>query len=438
VDAGSPESKRRDFNGGALFLLTATALALAALTIAASTSVAAGVAPWPSRHEVTLGFDKTEPGKLVSHGIPVSRAKSAGAASAKVVYSVLLPRTAAEQRVQVRADVALTRCNSSDQRTGGGAHEGTMHSPCELLRHPYRTSSGDYDPRVAIKAFLGSSPSNLSRGIGSWHVKRCREAVHHCPLQLRTSTGHLPHRHRAWLNFAVAAFDPYARLGRSGRPLDLVELDGDCKHHDYNPDLDGDGNPNDDSVFCEPVLKSAASNTKGELLVIRFGTSQKPSPARSTSDLVNRRIPVRAVGPRSPQAPKPRIILRMRIRHVSPGDVLDVEASFHLRDHPDDGYVFRHEVKGVLFATTDPTALKPHTSAGSPDRWLSGSTGTNCPRHRGCLISKVGAASMPKSTPTSIWVIYVGSAVDDGGVNGALTHVTRGRLDVALDSRGHS
>ena len=235
-----------------------------------------------------------------------------------------------------------------------------------------------------------------------------------------------------YMNLAVTAFDRSARLGRRHRALDVVELNGECRHHDYNPDADRDGNPSDDRQYCVPVLKGAKSRTTGELKVIRFGKARHSSPARASHKLVNRHIRVRA-HPRGSGVPA-RIILRQRLRHLAPGDVIDATARFHLRDHPGGHYVFRHFVRAHMFLTSKRDALKPDTSRAGPGRWISGSAGTNCPhQYAGCELKKVGAVTVPEGAPRTMWVNYVGYAVDRGGVNGALTDVSHGRMRVALE-----
>jgi len=208
--------------------------------------------------------------------------------------------------------------------------------------------------------------------------------------------------------------------------LDLVELAGDCRRNDYNPDVDGDGNPTDDSVYCVPVRRSVRSNTRGGLAVIRFGAARRPARRVRDGKLVRDHVRVNA---------RSRILLRKRLRHLSAGDVIDAAARFHLRDHPGGDYVFRHFVRGQLFVTADPDALKPHKR--SSDRWLSGSAGTNCPHRAGCEIEKAGAITVPRGAPTTMWVNFVGTAVDSGGVNRALTDVSDGHLSVAVDGAGY-
>ena len=402
------------------------ACAISGLTVAPSPAAAARVAVNPDRHQVTLGFDKVEPGRRVSHGIPVSRASGPRGARARAVYSVRLPRLRPRQRLLIRGVVAVTRCNRSDARAGGGAHQGALHSPCESVRHPYRApSGGQYDPKIGVRAFLGSRRRELGRGIGEWKVRRCTTGIHHCPLEVRTQLHKPPRRRGAWLNLAVTAFSPKARLGRRGRPVDVIELDGDCKHHDLNPD----------SGYCVPVLKSASSNTAGVLTAIRFGASRHPARPRTSHKLINRHLRVQA-SRRSIKTAEPRIILRERVRHLSPGDVIDADARFHLRDHPGGRYVFRHAVRGLLFLSPNPHGLSPHASSGSPGRWLSGVNGTNCPHRTGCEIEKLGAATVPKGARRTMWVTYVAWARDRGGVDGALTDITRGRLNVAIDRAG--
>lgn len=394
-------------------------LGVALLAITASPAQATGVAKHPSRHEVTLGFDKVEPGRLVSAGLPVVRGAHPAASDAKTIYSVRLPHVRPGQELLVRGTVALSRCNESDQRPGGGAHEGTLHSPCESVRHPYSVpGGGSYDPRIGLRAFLGHDRSDLRRRLGGWQVRRCSVALHHCPLEVRIGFSHLKRRSGSlWLNLAATAFSPRARLGARGRPVDVVELDGDCKRHDFDP--------------CDPVLASASSNTQGELKAIRFGRSRHPARPRTTRKLVSRRIRVQA-SRRTTSETRRRIILRKPVRHLSAGDIVDAQARFHLRDDAGDTYVFRHEVSGLLFLSADPGGRRP----GARGRWLAASTRTNCPHRSGCEIKNVGAATVPRRAPKRMWVTYVGWARDSGGRNGAPTDVTGGTVSVAVDRAG--
>jgi hypothetical protein len=377
------------------------------------------VADPPGRGQVTFGFDKVEPARLVGRGIPVAQAAGPRTADARTIYSVRVPRLRRGQKLLVRGTVALGRCNESDQRPGGGAHRGARDSPCEAVRHPYAVpSGGHYEPKIAVRAFLGSDRSDLGQGIGSWKVRRCSTALHHCPLSVRTRLTHLQHRSRSMrLNLAVTAFSPKARRGARGRPVDIVELAGNCARRDFNP--------------CKPVQKGASSNTQGELAAIRFGFSGSPAASRTTRKLVNRRIRVQA-SERVTRHTRPRIIIRQRLDHLSPGDVIDAKASFHLRDGGGDRYVFRHEVSGLLFLSPGPRAPHP----GSRGRWLAPTARTNCPHASGCTISKVGAATVPDGAPRTMWVTLVASARDSGGVNGAPLDLTRGKLRAAIDRAG--
>ena len=435
VGGARPRSVRQA--GIAIRTLVPVAAAVAA-GIFAPAAGATGVAHNPRARDVTLGFDKSEPGRSVSRGIPVHRGTRPRRSQARVIYSVAAPRLGRAEKLRIRGVAGLTHCNESDQQPGGGAHAGTKHSPCELVAHPYSLRGGrQYVPHIAARVFLGSSRSKRGRPVGHWQTERCDSDRHHCPIVIHTHLNRPPDRHRTmYLNLAVTAFDPSARLGRRHRPVDVVELNGECRHLDYNPDADGDGNPADDHKYCVPVLRGAGSHTTGELEVIRFGAARDPSRPHRNHRLVNRHIPVRA-HPRGSGVPA-RIILRQRLRHLSPGDVVDASAAFHLRDHPDGAYVFRHFVRAQLFLSGDPRAVKPRSSARSPDRWVSGSAGTNCPHRSGCEIQSVGAVTVPQGAPARMWVEYVGYAVDRGGVNGALTDVGNGRISAAVDeaSRG--
>jgi len=404
--------------------LLATAGALLAgglLMLTAVRAPAIGVAKHPGKDEVTFGSDKAEPGRLVGTGIRVTRGSAPSAADSRTIYSVRLPRLRAAQKLLVRGTVALTRCTESDQQPGGGAHHGALDSPCESVRDPYGVPGGRrYDPKIAVRAFLGNDRSDLGHGLGTWRVRRCTTALHHCTVNARIRADHLKGKGRSgssWLNLAATAFSPKARLGGRGRPVDVVELDGECKRHDFNP--------------CEPVLTSASSNTRGELAAIRFGASRSPAHSQSTSKLVNRQI--RVQGSRHiTKETKPRTIMRKRLRHLSPGEVVDAQASFHLRDHGGDGYRFRHEVSGLLFLSADPSALHP----GSRGRWLAPSARTNCPHRSGCTITRVGAATVPEEGSKTMWLTLVASARDDRGDNGAPLDVTRGELSTAVERTG--
>jgi hypothetical protein len=392
------------------------ALAVGILLIIASQAQAAGVVKAPGSKEVTLGFDKVEPGRLVSAGIPVDRGTKPAVAAARTIYSVRLPHVRPGQELLVRGTVALTRCDESDLRPGGGAHEGTLDSPCESVGSPYALpGGGHYDPRIGVRAFLGDERSDLGRGLGHWQVGHCSIPLHHCPLQVQTSFSHLKRRSGSLrLNLAVTAFSPKARLGARGRAVDVIELDGDCKNHDFNP--------------CAPVLESSSSNTHGELKAIRFGSSRNPARRQTTQKRINSQL--RVQGSRNvTKATQPRIIVRKRLGHLSPGDVIDAQASFHLRDRTNDGYVFRHEVSGLLFLSSDPSALQP----GSKGRWIAATARTNCPQRSGCEIKKVGATTVPEGAPKTMWVIYVGSARDSGGQNGAPLDVMGADISVSAN-----
>jgi hypothetical protein len=412
---------------GALVIPALVCLSMGlAAGVCARRAIAAGVAHNPGAREVTLGFDKTEPGAAVSGGVWVHRGTRPRRSQARVIYSVAVPSLGRAETLRVRGVVGLTHCNESDQQPGGGAHVGTKHSPCESVADPYSLRGNrQYVPRIAGRVFLGASRSKHGRPLGRWQVERCDSERHHCPIVTHTHLNRPPTRHRTmYLNFAVTAFDRSARMGRRHRPVDVVELNGECKHHDYDPP--------GDRRHCVPVLRAANSRTTGELKVIRFGAARSPSRLHRTRRLINRQVPVRA-HPRGSGVPA-RIVLRQPLRHLSPGDIVDASAAFHLRDHPGDGYVFRHFVRGQLFLSGDPAALRPTASGRSPDRWIAGSAGTNCANAgSGCEIESTGAVAVPQGAPRRMWVEYAAYAVDRGGVNGARTDVSHGRMTAAVD-----
>ncbi len=423
-----PRSVRRQA-ALAISALASLSVCLAA-GVCAPRAIGAGVASNPSAREVRLGFDKTEPGTAVSSGIPVHRGTRPRRSQARVIYSVALPTLGRAEKLRIRGVIGLTHCNESDQQRGGGAHAGTKHSPCESVAHPYRLSGNrQYVPRIAGRAFLGSSRSKRGRPLGHWRVERCDGERHHCPIVIQTRLNRPPTRHRTmYLNLAATAFDRSARMGRRHRPVDVVELNGECRRHDYDPP--------GARRRCVPLLRGADSRTTGELKVIRFGAARSPSRPRRSRHLINHHIRVRA-HPRD--SFRPRIILRQPVHGLSPKDVVDASARFHLRDDPGGSYVFRHFVRAQLFLSGSPKARMPRTAGPSPDRWIAGSAGTNCPhRYSGCEIRSVGAVTVPKAAPSHMWVEYVAYAVDRGGVDGALTDVSEGRMSVAVDqaSRG--
>src|SRR4051794_19998885 len=122
-------SSQRPGARAALVLLALASFAFTWSEIPASTARADQPASHPAANAVTLGFDKTEPGRRVSLGIPVSRAANADGARPWIVYSVRLPPLDPGEHLRIRGEAGPSRRQKNGQRPGGGWAPGGPGSP---------------------------------------------------------------------------------------------------------------------------------------------------------------------------------------------------------------------------------------------------------------------------------------------------------------------
>jgi hypothetical protein len=324
-----------------------TGLLLAGIGDARADQVARDI-PTGTGATVTAGFDRTDGGDAgsyssqpVSFGIPVTKVATgnpdlvpATPLNRAVVYSVALPGLGNTERLRVRANVAISHCNSGDLQRGWGTNpeRGNLHSPCESVPPtPYYSGnpSTEYFPKIAARAYLTSSKGDVGGAtavpVGDWEGEHaCDGDRHHCGIHIRAGldldpnaqpprVAPPPENGNNWINVVAVAYSTEARginatgMGfRQGLPSDTMELEGNCSttdtsfmelppnftptldfdygQNDYNPDVDpssGSG-PNDDTTYCKPISQQLTQfKSAGQLSVLRAPQGRNPSPLGS-------------------------------------------------------------------------------------------------------------------------------------------------------------
>jgi hypothetical protein len=353
-----------------------------------------------------LNVDTTEDAAAVHDGIAI--AASAAHAIERVAYSLPLSGVGAGERLDLTGIVAMSRCGKHDFRKGGnqqftgnkpqGGGVGNLRSPCEKLKgNPYA-----YAPHVEAHLVLAAAPGDAHGAhLTAWEGYRCTKALHHCPIEMKTSLDAaalvLGPGDLRYVNLVVRAWHPDARAH------DVVELEADCEKDDYGACQ---------ALPLDPAdAQTSAYDTRGQLSVLRLGPNAQ-SDARSEHALVNATIPVQTSGNHNDPAATPVIVQRMRVAHLRPGDVVEATGRFTAKNDAahNGSFVFTHFLGSWLALTDDPDDLRP--SHGAP-RWLSPTSGRNCDPQHGCRVARSGAVTVPEGAPEVMWVTYAATAVEE-------------------------
>src|SRR6185503_10372944 len=98
----------------------------------------------------------------------------------KVVYSVRLADTSSSERLRLRGEVTLSRCNEKDIAGLSGDAKTTPCDSAKMRNNPY-----EYNPRFSAAFFLADAPDDPHGvRVSPWQETTCTEASHHCALAL--------------------------------------------------------------------------------------------------------------------------------------------------------------------------------------------------------------------------------------------------------------
>jgi hypothetical protein len=316
-------------------------------------------APAPAAAGVSYGRELAER----SYGVAITD-KPTG--KPKVIYSVRLGTVSAGERLLLRAEVTLSRCNAKDIAGLSGDAKVTPCNSSKLRKSPYR-----YAPRFQA-AFVLADGADQPAGqrLSPWLDRKCTESEHHCALALPE---------------AKATPDPAA-----GRYLNLVVA----------ADADGAGARSFDVMEVE--------QGHGGLHVTRLGPSA-PGPA-STKDTKE----LRAGGKLRVDQPKEdggnpirHLLYRLRLDGVQPGDVLGADARARVRVFMTSGC--DPLVTGELILTKSESGTD---TQGADDGRLTARNGQNAADHssQGTAYRKSGAIQIKQGSPSTMYLKHVAMA----------------------------
>lgn len=300
------------------------------------------------------------------YAVPI---KDAAQKAPRVIYSVRLPSVRASERLRLRGEVTLSRCNTKDIAGQSGDSKTTPCNSKALKDSPYY-----YNPSFEATFVLTDRPNDATgRKIGPWVSHLCTEQQHHCALALpEVETGDLPDADEKFLNLVVAADAP----GSRARSFDVMEVE---LHH-------------------------------GGLYVTRLGAgagakllSEKSTQLESTG-----KLGIDQTEDEGDKTQVKRLLYQVKLVGLKPGDVIDVDARMHAT--LDMSSLCDPLITGQIILTKDAGDREKN---GPDEAEVTSKNGRNCVDHGpgGCDYEKSGAFQIDKGMPSTMFVSYVASAL---------------------------
>jgi hypothetical protein len=445
--------------------ITLIASAVAVLAVLASLGQAYAL-DHPDSDEVSLGVDTTErEASLHPDGIAIHSTKAAALADPTPVYSINLQGLTPPETVRVDTPVAASYCIGSDING-----QGNWGSPCRTLPSAYR-----YDLKLEVHLFKAAAPGDTSDGAtfldGFTPTPQvCSYELHHCPVREAVETT-LTGNAKPYINAEIIAWRsaagqacpaiaPNCRLAWNAG--DRLELEGDC----YEPNL----HPGHPTTYedCNPVIGNVAdrehptqlADTKGQLSVLRLGSSYvTPPPASST------RIDNAGVEIDEGQGADFTVVHSAELINLAPGDVVEADGTVHIT-----GSGFDHSATSWWVLSPDPAEdgkFIPTTGTGPATfgRYVAAKAGPNCldpnhpsvndmfvnpnpppsqitiPRDGSCSIGQSGAVKVPSCTtatppvcpPSTMYLNYVVQAKDGSTTASPSATIDSGTFNMTCD-----
>jgi hypothetical protein len=323
------------------------------------------------------------------YGVPI---RDAAHKEPRVIFSVRLPSLRASERLRLRGEVTLSRCNTKDIAGDSGDNKTTPCNSKALKNDPY-----EYNPKIDATFVLADAPNDAKgRQIGKWVDHLCTEQQHHCALALpEVETGDLPDADEKYINLVVAADAP----GTRARSHDVMEVE---LHH-------------------------------GGLYVTRIGAgagarimSDKSTHLESTG-----KLGIDQTEDEGDKTQVKRLLYQVKLEGLKPGDVIDASARMHAT--LDMSSLCDPLITGQIILTKDPGDREKN---GPDEGDLTSKNGRNCVDHGpgGCEYEKSGAFQIDKGMPSTMFVSYIGMALRSCAAPGGADKwiVDDGRLAVGV------
>jgi hypothetical protein len=285
----------------------------------------------------------------------------------RVLYSVRLPALSHTEKLRLRAELTLSRCNKKDIAGLSGDAKTTPCDTKKMKKRPY-----GYNPRFSARFVLAGSEGDASgQPLSQWFDTKCTEGKHHCALAMPE----------------VAFDDP---PDAAERFVNLVVT------------ADADGH-NAKSWHVMEVEKG-----KGALYVTRLA----PGAATALADKTEKLLATKPMGidrPKEDGDPTQvrQLLYQLELTGLAPGDVVAADARMTALLG---GYKCDPLITGSLILTASPDARAPK---GKHDQALTARNGHNCPDHSkdGCRYEKSGAAKLGAGAPSTMYLSYVATAL---------------------------
>lgn len=283
-----------------------------------------------------------------------------------IIYSVRLRDLDADERLRLRGEVALSRCNRKDIAGESGDADQTPCTSRQMRQSPY-----GYAPRFAAAFVLGDGPDDAGgRRVGPWRDTLCWEEKHHCALALpEVEVDDVPAGGDRWVHLVVAA----DANGHPAREWHVMEVE----------------------------------QGKGRLAVTRLGRDAARVANERTERLRSRgSMGVDQTEDEGDDTQVKRLVFSQRLDGLRAGDVVSADARMR-------AVLGRYDchplITSQIFLTRREDARDPQSAV----KVLTQKNGFNCTVHGGdgCVYEKSGAAEVPRGEGGTLYVNYVATAL---------------------------
>jgi hypothetical protein len=287
----------------------------------------------------------------------------------KVVYSVRLAELRADEKLLLRGEVTLSRCNRKDVAGESGDAKQTPCDSDRMERDPY-----GYNPRFSAAFVLANSPTDATGDrVSSWFDRGCSEGQHHCALALpEVAVDNLPDAAEKFVNLVVTA-DARGANARSWHVMEVEQSKGALAVTRVGAGAGG-------RVISERSEKLLAT---GKLGIDRPEEDGDPTQVRQ-------------------------LLYQVKLVGLRPGDVVDVDAK--LRAVLDGGFTCDPLITAEVLLTKDPDAREPKAQH---DERITIKNGANCADHsnQGCKYEESGAVRLESGAPDTMYASYLAIAL---------------------------
>lgn len=286
----------------------------------------------------------------------------------KVVYSVALDDLGSEERLRVRGEVTLSRCNDKDIAGQSGDAATTPCSSAKMRKNPY-----DYAPRFAARYVLADGPgATEGKPLSDWRDTRCNESRHHCALSLpEASAKDLPAAERKYVNLVVAA----DAAGHGAHSWDVMEVE---QHHG------------------SLAVTRLAPGADDQLL--HEGTTKDRTPADMGIDQTE---------DEGDDTQVRRLVYQVKLDGLKPGDVVDADAT--MKAELGGGFSCNPLITSQVLITERADSIRTQRPG---DAQLTSRNGSNCTEHGGgtCRYEHSGAVRLGNKAKSTMYVSLVALA----------------------------